>query len=142
MLTHSGFFVFRNPGPDRQIENWFIASSPDHTLTSSWLNKYEQYLTSLRKTHPAYFLAFYKFQWLLKQDNELCELFKSCSGLSAGPTFIMRSVLYGRSEFSELAAHIRNGLPLSKLDWKGGISNSALELVLEKINALKLKRAD
>lgn len=39
-----GFFAFANPGPDRLLSNWFLASSPDHPLIQHWSKRYEQLL--------------------------------------------------------------------------------------------------
>ncbi|QNI44026.1 capsular polysaccharide synthesis family protein [Synechococcus sp. WH 8101] len=39
-----GFFAFANPGPDRLLSNWFLASSPDHPLMQHWSKRYEQLL--------------------------------------------------------------------------------------------------
>jgi hypothetical protein len=35
-LDTSGFFAFRNPGPDRLLSNWFLASQPGHHLVQRW----------------------------------------------------------------------------------------------------------
>lgn len=42
----SGFFAFRNPGPDRYMSNWFMVSENDnlllHTLTEEFLKYYQK----------------------------------------------------------------------------------------------------
>lgn len=35
----SGFFAFRNPGPDRPLSSWFIAARPGNTLMAVWRDK-------------------------------------------------------------------------------------------------------
>lgn len=110
--------MFTNPTQDRDIENWFIASSINHPLISGWQNRLETYYLKMKKTHPAYFLAFYIYQWMLKENEKLRKLHRTCSALNAGQCFLMKSVLLGSSEFMELQTHISNGLPLSKLDWR------------------------
>jgi hypothetical protein len=39
----SGFFVFTNPGPDRLISSWFVASSPANPLTCAVRNAVDRY---------------------------------------------------------------------------------------------------
>jgi hypothetical protein len=41
-----GFFAFANPGPDRPLSNWFLASRPGHPLTEAWLDKQLSYFES------------------------------------------------------------------------------------------------
>jgi len=35
----SGFFAFRNPGPDRPLSTWFIAAQPQNDLMKMWRDK-------------------------------------------------------------------------------------------------------
>jgi hypothetical protein len=42
--TKSGFFAFENPGRDRAISSWFLASSPNNLLVASLYSALSQYL--------------------------------------------------------------------------------------------------
>lgn len=124
LLAYNGFFMFTNPSDERDIENWFIVSVPRHPLIASWRNKLEQYYTTMDKVHPAYFLAFYIYQWNLINNAALAALARKSSGLNAGPCFIMKSVLLGNTKLIELEKHIIRGLPMSKLDWRLNVSEN------------------
>ncbi len=39
----SGFFAFANPGRDRKLSNWFLASSKQHPLISSFCAAHQEY---------------------------------------------------------------------------------------------------
>lgn len=43
-LCTSGFFAFRDPGPDRLLSSWLLASEPSHPLTQAWLERFERFL--------------------------------------------------------------------------------------------------
>lgn len=47
----TGFFVFSNPGKDRMISNWFIASTPHNYLLEKWIESYENFW-KIGKTVP------------------------------------------------------------------------------------------
>lgn len=134
LLSNSGFFMFANPAEGRDIENWFIASTKSHPLIASWQQGLEKYYSRMKKIHPAYFLAFYLYQWMLKQDKNLLEIQRKCSTLNAGPCFLMKSVLLKNTAYIELEKHIRNGLPLSKLDWRLEISDQEFIYCLDKVD--------
>ncbi len=51
MLT-TGFFAFRDPGPDRLLSTWFLASQPGHTLTKAWRNRAMAYWRTYRFAMP------------------------------------------------------------------------------------------
>lgn len=127
LLAYSGLFMFRNPGPDRLIENWFIASTPENLLIKAWENALSTYYNKQTKVHPTYFLAFYLFQWILEKNSLLKSEFDKASGLNAGPTFIMKSVMNSRTNIDQFLKHIKIGLPVSKLDWR-------TELTDEQVN--------
>lgn len=133
LLANSGFFMFTNPTQDRDIENWFIASSINHPLIAGWQKQLETYYLRSKKTHPAYFLAFYIYQWMLKEDKYLSNLHRNCSALNAGQCFLMKSAMLGNTEFMDLKTHIGNGLPLSKLDWRLEITDDEIQKFLSKL---------
>lgn len=136
LMTSSGFFMFSNPAEDRDIESWFIASTPNHPLIAAWEQKLKEYLSSLRDSHPAYFIMFYLFQWTLKHDYKLSKIWRRCATINATPCFFMKSSYMGITDISELAFHLRNGLPMSKLDWRLEVTNESLANFLKRIDAL------
>lgn len=138
LLGASGLFMFQNPSPDRLIENWFIASAPQNIIIERWADELKQYYLQLSNTHPSYFLAFYIFQWLIKNDAEMKNEFDKASSLNAVPTFIMKSVIHNRIEFNFLKEYIEAGLPLSKLDWRVDIPQFELENILNKIEEISI----
>lgn len=138
LLSNNGFFMFTNPSDDRDIENWFIASIPNHPLISAWKNRLENYYLKMKEVHPSYFLAFYIYQWMLKQDVNLRAIQRECSTLNAGPCFIMKSVLLGNTKYSVLNKQLINGLPLSKLDWRLEVTEKQLVKTLTEIELNKI----
>lgn len=134
MMASSGFFMFTNPADDRDIENWFIASDCHHPIITEWRKNLEKYYTKMSHIHPEYFLAFYIYQWMLKNNDELKSYARVSSGINAGPSFLMKSVLLGRTEFNELEKHLRSGFPVSKLDWKSNIPDDNFSEFIETIN--------
>ncbi|WP_439503613.1 capsular polysaccharide synthesis protein [Methylophaga sp.] len=138
LLSNNGFFMFSNPSEDRDIENWFIASIPNQPLITAWQKNLENYYKNMKKVHPSYFLAFYIYQWMLKQDKNLRRLQRECSSLNAGPCFIMKSVLLGNTRYFELDKHLNNGLPLSKLDWRLNVTDEHFQQILNEIELDKI----
>lgn len=39
----AGFFCFRNPGPDRLVANWFLASVPQNLIACLWRDTHEEF---------------------------------------------------------------------------------------------------
>jgi mannosyltransferase OCH1-like enzyme len=126
LLSFNGFFMFSNPSDDRDIENWFIASTPNHPLVSAWQNRLEKYYLKMKKIHPAYFLAFYIYQWMIEDSDKLKKQEQACSKINAIPCLLMKSVLLNNTPFYELEKHLKNGLPLSKLDWRLEITDKEI----------------
>jgi len=44
----SGFFAFRDPGPDRVLSNWFLASRRENVLTSTMFEKHLRFFEKVR----------------------------------------------------------------------------------------------
>ncbi len=138
LLASSGFFMFSNPAEDRDIENWFIASTKSNPLIDNWRRQIEKYYLQVKKTHPAYFITFYIYQWMLMHDDMLKTLSRKASTLNAAPCFLMKSYLLGNTDLIELQKHIENGLPLSKLDWRLEVSEEVLDEKIKLLNELQV----
>jgi hypothetical protein len=132
LFFSNGFFMFSNPSDDRNIENWFIASTIHHPLISSWEYELKKYLFR-KKLSSAYFIIFYLFQWMLIKDKKLNQLYRQSSSLNATPCFFMKSTLIKNTHLSELKSIINNGLPLSKLDWRLDLTSQELISLLDEI---------
>ncbi|MBW6419126.1 capsular polysaccharide synthesis protein [Celeribacter sp. PS-C1] len=48
MLDQEAFFAFRNPGEDRILSNWFLASEAGHPLMTAWRDAYVNYFKTRR----------------------------------------------------------------------------------------------
>lgn len=140
LVSNSGLFMFGNAAQDRDIENWFIASTKNNPLIHSWQNRLEKYYLKMKRKHPSYFLAFYIFQWMLKQENDLENQYRQSSKINAVPCFLMTSVLMDRTPYIELERHIQNGLPVSKLAWKLNITNQNLLKKLNEIEKIRFQK--
>jgi hypothetical protein len=56
----SGFFCFRNPGPDRMVANWFMAAGPSSPLAILWRDAYEDFWRDFEYFHHG---AETKYPW-------------------------------------------------------------------------------
>lgn len=133
LLANSGIFMFNNPSKDRDIENWFIAAEKNNPLINEWEYQLRKYYLAHQNEHPAYFLAFYIYQWMLTNNTHLKALHRSSSSLTAGQCFIMKSVINDHTNLNTLLALIESGLPVSKLDWRIEISNTEFLRLIQKL---------
>ena len=69
-LASTGFFVFTDGGPGREIENWFIASTPDNALVKAWDKGFRGHLARTDRTHEAYFHVYYVFQHAIRKKPD------------------------------------------------------------------------
>lgn len=63
----SGFFAFRNPGPDRMLSNWFLYSEKNNYIIREW----NKYIINYWKEHNKiehYFMHHYLFAKVYKND--------------------------------------------------------------------------
>ncbi len=47
----AGFFCFRDPGPDRLVANWFLASVPGNRLACLWRDAHEEFWSRAELLH-------------------------------------------------------------------------------------------
>ena len=132
-LASTGFFVFTDDGPGREVENWFIASAPGNALVKAWDNAFCRHLARTDRTHEAYFHVYYVFQHAITRNSDLLAAWKVMPRVPAPPCFLLRSHLEGYT--SEDAVHdaLANGLPLSKLDWRMPVSPEAAEQTVARL---------
>jgi hypothetical protein len=123
--AHSGLFMFKEPGPSREIENWFIACDNENNLVRDWSKNLEAYLNSSSKIERPYFITFYIFQWLVKSSETYKDFIKRSSFYCAGPALLMWSVVCNRTDISVLKSYIDAGLAMSKLSWKNSTFSDA-----------------
>ena len=93
----SGFFVFRDPGPSRWVDSWFIASEPGGVLATAWERMYSAYITNCHEKSGKYFMVMYCFQWAVRTSPEAREVWRQTAALPAVPTLLMMSVIEGRT---------------------------------------------
>lgn len=122
-----GFFVFRNGGPDRFIESWFIASAPRHILSRLWAEDFARHLRRLPRKSESYFIFFYLFQWRILKDPEARAAFDRVAGLPAPPAFVMIEALRDVLPKDQIIRLVSAGLPLSKLSWRSEVEQTAFD---------------
>jgi len=131
LLAGSGFFVFRDPGPDRWLSTWFIAAAPGHPLIAAWVRQYGEYLIARRRPPGPYFMVMYAFQFAVSRSPELMREWRCCSGLWAVPSFRLMAALDGQVGAEEAAVEsLRRGLPVSKLNWKKPFDQVRFDTIL------------
>jgi hypothetical protein len=132
----SGFFVFSDPGPDRWLDSWFIASEPQGRLVSAWREAYLNHVTRLSGTHRSYFIVMYTFQLTVLRDRALRALWQRVPRLPAPPCFLMASAIGGRTPDEAVLEAVSAGLPVSKLSWKAPVAPEELPRRLARIAAM------
>ena len=129
----SGFFVFANPGPDRDVSSWFIASEPGGRLITAWEEAYTAFLRRLRRMPRAYFMVMYSFQWRVLNDPAAHEAHRRAATLPAPPAFLLMSAIEGRTPLAQALVAIERGLPVSKLSWKSKVEPTDIDAVLDAL---------
>lgn len=61
----SGFFAFRNPGPDRPLSSWFIACRPENVLMALWRDNGHRYWHHRRYRGNRWFSGLHR--WLSRK---------------------------------------------------------------------------
>lgn len=130
----SGFFVFRDPGPSRWMDNWFIAAAAGDPLAAAWSEEYDRYVVGATDRHRAYFAMIYVFQWRMLRDPALREAWGRMTTVPAPACLLLARSLVGRVPFEAAVDAVRAGLPVSKLTWKGKVD---LDLLQRRIEALE-----
>lgn len=139
LVGASGFFVFSPAGPSRQLDNWFIASMPEHPLVSAWDDEYSRRIAGMHTPHPAYFIHVYALQWRLLFDVRARKAWHRMARLPAPPCFLLASVLEGTSQVDDAVAAVASGLPVSKLSWRMKGDPEELGLAIDSIEAAGLR---
>jgi len=132
--AQSGFFAFINPGPDRWVDSWFIASEKGGALVTGWHDAYTQYVRRLSYKPANYFMVMYTFQWCIRQSPALREAWQRGNGLNAYQTFLLMSAMKGRTPMAVVKRAIEFGLPVSKLSWKTKLDSEDIEKILNHVD--------
>ena len=130
MQAASGFFSFSDPGADRWLGNWFIASEQDGDLITVWEAAYTAYLTRQTRTPKTYFMLTYSFQWAVLRNPELKAAWARVARLPSTPTFFLMSAIRGHMPMEEVKKAVALGLPISKLSWKVDVSPEDIDIIL------------
>ena len=133
LFASRGFFAFSEPGPDRSIDNWFIIAERNGALISAWRKCFDAYVGARRSTPVPYFIAMYAFDWILRCDAALAELWRKTPRIPAAPTFLLLAALRGVMPIDGAAKAVASGLPVSKLSWKFDLDDAALERLLSRL---------
>ena len=130
-----GFYVFRDGGPDRVVENWFIASTPGHRLARHWADDFAAHLARVPRVSDSYFIHFYVLQHRIMTDPLARAAFRRVAGLPAPPTFVMIEALRGVLPIEQIRRLVAAGLPLSKLSWHGAVDEAAFDAFCAAVEA-------
>jgi hypothetical protein len=135
-LAASGFFLFTDDGPGREVSSWFIAARPGHPLATAWNRAFSRHLSRTDGPHEAYFHLYYVMQYALKHDFALKAHWAVMPRVPAPPCFFLRSCLEGLTPASAARDAIRSGLPISKMDWRLPETGENLDTRIARILAL------
>ena len=135
LMAAQGFFTFTDPGPDRLVSSWFIASQARGPIVRAWRDAYVAESAKVSVKPRTYFVVMYAFEWALRRDPSLAEAWRRGARLPAPPCFVLGEALAGREDRAAAVALIRKGLPMSKLSWKAPAPLSELERVKAEARA-------
>lgn len=133
LAASRGFFAFSEPGPDRSIDNWFIAAEKGGALIGAWRRQFDSYIAHRTATPVPYFIAMYAFDFAVRRDAELAELWRKTPRIPAGQTFLLFAALRGVIPLDAAAKAIGNGLPVSKLSWKFEFEEEAIARIFARL---------
>ncbi len=133
MQAAQGFFSLSDPGADRWLANWFIASEPEGALITAWEEAYSAYLTRQTRQPEKYFMLTYTFQWAVLRDQALRAHWARVARLPSTPTFFLMSALQGHMPMEQVRRAVATGLPVSKLSWKVDISPEDIDVILAEM---------
>lgn len=120
----AGFFAFRNPGPDRALSTWFLASAADHPLIRKWGAAAHTYW-SQRSEIGEYHWFHYEFGRLVEEDPEAAALWREVPDLpSKAPHHLLphKRRLAAPPTPNDLAVFEGDSAPVLKLSHKFGTS--------------------
>jgi hypothetical protein len=140
LVDAAGFFAFAQPGPDRPLSSWFLASSPRHVVLERWWAEITRFWSlprgNVRVTIPAdpvaavapetaesdsypYYWFHYLFAYLIDRDADVARVWSRCARVSAdGPHRLQH--LFADSEGWALEEVIAAAAasPVHKLNWR------------------------
>lgn len=117
-VMRSGVFMFHEPRPYRYSDIWFLASEPNSTLMSKWLDIAQQYWVHTKIPHHYYWLE-YLFEYLCERDDEVAKIWADTDKLSALPALMVGRDAFNLNVCSEtLRAIADNAFPVHKLSHK------------------------
>ena len=128
-----GFFAFSEPGPDRSIDNWFIAAEKGGALIGAWRERFDRYIARRASTPVPYFIAMYAFDWVARRDAELADLWRKTPRIPAGPTFLLFWALRGVIPVDAALKAVEGGLPVSKLSWKSDLDMNVFSGLIDRV---------
>lgn len=133
LFAARGFFAFSEPGRDRSIDSWFIIAEKGGALIAAWRNSFDVYIRARRSTPVPYFIVMYAFDWVVRRDAALADLWRTTPRLPAAPAFLLIAALRGVIPIGEAAKAVASGLPVSKLTWKITFDDAAVERCLSQL---------
>ena len=138
LVDATGFFAFAQPGPDRPLSSWFLASSPRHIVLDRWWQETRRFWSLPRgnvsvaipadpvaavapetagiESYPYYWFH-YLFAYLIDRDADVARAWAQCPRVAADAPHRLQ-LLFADSEHwaleEILAAQI--GSPVHKLN--------------------------
>lgn len=116
-IKSSHFFAFANPTKDKMISNWFLVSSKNSYIMSTWCNKFNTYWKTNKQRTDNYFMHVMLFRTLYENDSYFKKLWDNVPKKSAsGPHKLKVKDRYTKPN-DEIKEHIIGvKSPIYKLD--------------------------
>jgi len=141
-VGEAGFFAFANPGPDRPLSSWFLASTPGNQLVAKWYREVEIFWSKPRvlaeyngqiippnpvasvsanggaKTNKyPYFWFHYLFDLLCDTDADSARRWKACTKISADAPHRLQNFFNESDQpVREVVAQMLRAAPVHKLN--------------------------
>lgn len=118
VMMGSGFFAFAKPFPDRMMSNWFLASTPGHSLVDIWLKAIEAYWAGHDKA-IAYTVHHYLFELCYARDAAFRADWDATPQLRPDACHGLQAFLKGQASAGQRDALLAAGTaPMHKLSFK------------------------
>ncbi len=112
----TGFFAFDNPGNDRILSNWFLASYKNNYILNKWCLEFNNYWISVDKSET-YYKCHYIFNKLYEKDSYFKKVWDKSYKISANIPHKLKIIDKYSKPNHDIKQHIINlKSPMYKLD--------------------------
>lgn len=132
MFCQSNIFLFSNPGRDRVISNWFIASTSHHEIIRVWHERL-LFLRNFPYLKQPYFSAHFVFEANLRLSRNIQKIWRHAPSIGARAPHVLQNLLVCGREVTPEIARILRDCPVHKLTYKSDLDLRRLRAIIADI---------